>query len=601
VKSAFLFLVSVAIWAQSTEVKEIRFVFDPSPRVRPGESVAVQAQAWGDAIDKEGNRKQGRLRETAAMKVSPGQGAVSKPYRFQGKDEGKFVGSGSGGAGIFQSLSGQFTDKDTVLYTAPMQPGRYRIQAEKGQIRGQAEIEVTPSAPSNRPAENQDFSKEPDDNPYRRLAEKWAPFIAQETWWQPKADVPTRFDFDGDWTGDNNWENGDTGTSQAYVYYAAVETSTHWFLHYNFFHPRDYSDNCIFGTCHENDNEGVILTVRKDGSEFGRLELMETLAHNNVYSFANEPRIKKGAHNIDGKIEFKDGHPIVFIEAGGHGALGSDSSHSLYSASGDDFKTGTGMTFVYRGSAERARNGEDRNVGYDLISIEQTWWPRARQGGAKTFDAEYTYQPFGGRPGAGTKYMGSFLGRKHGANKAKPFWGWHDEKTRKGKVLNTGQWALDPAYAITKNVTYPSDLPVDLNYTYNPFLGVSQAPAPVATAPAAEPAQVPDSAPAGIVLPTEGTCQLEALIDGSVIINVRGASAVYEVQAGQPEKEASIGCNGEPPAKNLRVFEARKTRGRGQLKVLDRPSPANGFTARLQVDDPNRGADRYVVVIRWGL
>jgi hypothetical protein len=31
------------------------------------------------------------------------------------------------------------------------------------------------------------------------------------------------------------------------------------------------------------------------------------------------------------------------------------------------------------------------------------------------------------------------------------------------------------------------------------------------------------------------------------------------------------------------------------------PSAANGFTARVQVDDPSRGADRYVLVVRWKL
>ena len=61
--------------------------------------------------------------------------------------------------------------------------------------------------------------------------------------------------FDGDWRGDNNWDSADSGTSQAYVYYAAVETQTHWFLIYNLFHPRDYSDKCVAGTCHENGSD----------------------------------------------------------------------------------------------------------------------------------------------------------------------------------------------------------------------------------------------------------------------------------------------------------------------------------------------------------
>jgi hypothetical protein len=142
------------------------------------------------------------------------------------------------------------------------------------------QFEVDAAAPARRPEETKSFEPEqPGQDPYRRIAEHYSPFVAQETWFQPKADFLTRFDFDGDWRGDNNWDNLDAGSSQGYVHYAAVETATHVFLHYNFFHARDYSDNCVAGSCHENDNEGIILTVQKDGSEFGRLQVMETLAN----------------------------------------------------------------------------------------------------------------------------------------------------------------------------------------------------------------------------------------------------------------------------------------------------------------------------------
>ena len=44
-----------------------------------------------------------------------------------------------------------------------------------------------------------------------------------------------RFDLDGDWRGDNKLGSCRDRSSQGYVYYAAMETSTHWFLIYNFF------------------------------------------------------------------------------------------------------------------------------------------------------------------------------------------------------------------------------------------------------------------------------------------------------------------------------------------------------------------------------
>ena len=84
-----------------------------------------------------------------------------------------------------------------------------------------------------------------------------------------------------------------------------METSTHWFLVYNFFHPRDYDERCIAGTCHENDNEGLVLTVRKDGSRFGRLQVMETLAHNRIFSY----RVLSGGPPDAGRIaSLRRGH-----------------------------------------------------------------------------------------------------------------------------------------------------------------------------------------------------------------------------------------------------------------------------------------------------
>ena len=590
VRILIFLLSSLTAFAQSTEVKELKFRFDPEPRVRPGETVSIQVQVWGDSIAKDGTRTTGRLREAATAKVADGTGWLSKPYRYQGAEDVAFLNTSSSGfAQVFQSVSGQFVQKDAVLYTAPLQSGTYTVEAEARGIKGSTQIMVAVDAVSRITPEKTEFTAAVDTNRYRKHAEYWAPFVAQETWWQPKADIPTRFDFDGDWNGDNNWDNMDAGTSQAYVHYAAVETKSHWFLHYNFFHPRDYSDNCIAGTCHENDNEGIILTVRKDVGEFGALELMETLAHNNVYSYANDNRLRKGAHDIDAKIDFHDGHhPMVFLEAGGHGALAAGARTSTFSASRKEFTSGTGVTFFYTGTAERAKHGNDRNIGYDLISIEDTWWPRAKQAtNDRTFDAPYDYQPFGNRPGGGQRYSGSFLGRKQGVNKAKPFWGWHDERTRRGKILNTGQWALDPAYSVTKNITWPAAMPVDLEYVYNPYLGIGAVPGTGEKLPVA-----------GTV---EGSCQLEAVIDGSVIIALRGEAASYQIMAGQPEKDSSMGCNGVIPESSLAEFEVRKTKGRGTLKILEAPNTANSFTARVQIEDPARGADRYVIVVRWKL
>ena len=473
-------LCAAASLMAQVSVTGAKIVASPDARVRPFESIMLQVRVYGLRSNASGSEMGRLLRGGPKVTVASGGGWLSKPFKFPGKDDETFLQErASTFGGIFQSLTKDYVVQDTVLYTAPEKPGKYKVSAEIEGQKGELDIEVTPDAPSYKKPETVEFSGErPGADPYRTLADHWAPMFAQETWWQPKDDTPTRFDFDGDWQGDNNWDNMETGTSQAYIYYAAMETDTHWFLHYNAFHPRDYSDKCVVGTCHENDNEGLILTIRKDGSQFGSLELMETLAHNNVYSFTNDRGIGRNIHDIDGGIEFhQDTHPVVFVESGGHGIYGSTARQSAFRLSTDTFTAGTGITLVYKGKAERPRHANDRLVGYELLSIHDHWWTKACQQESgwqeRTFDEFLPYQPVGGRPTTPCRAIGTtFYGRKESSNKAKPFWGWHDNATNKKKALGVGQWALDPAYSVQQDVRFPVDKPVSLKYIYNPYLGI---------------------------------------------------------------------------------------------------------------------------------
>ncbi|MBI3683101.1 MAG: hypothetical protein HY235_22235, partial [Acidobacteria bacterium] len=485
----------------------------------------------------------------------------------------------------------------------------YTLENDTEGVKAQVKVTVDEKAPTNRKPEQVNFNSESrSGEPYRALAERYAPLLAQETWFQPKSDFPTRFDYDNDFIGDNNWDNLDKGTSQAYVYYAAMETATHWFLIYNVFHPRDYSDKCVAGSCHENDNEGLILAVEKNGSESGKLLTMETLAHNNVYSFTSERSIRNGVHDIDGRIDLYEGsHPVVFIESGGHGIYGAAlARNSRYNFARDEFTAGTGVTFVYKGAAERPKHPNDRKVGYDLLPILSHWWARAsRDRDQRMFDDFGPYEPLGGRPGIPFSRIGrAFLGRKESANKAKPFWGWHDVKTTKENVLAPGQWGLDPAYAVTRDLRFPADMAFSLDYVYNQYLGSAGT---VITA--ASPAIGPPGAESGAsilpgVLPSlaeaeEGWIEVQAVVDGSVVLHIEGQQATPEVLSGQPLSESKFQFSGPPPSVAGARWSLEKTSGRGQVKIVEEPSVGNGMTLKVRVDDPQRAADKYVFRVRW--
>jgi|YNPMSStandDraft_1061717.scaffolds.fasta_scaffold00223_10 hypothetical protein len=582
----------IARLGSKVPVTEIRLRTDPpGARVRPWETLVIQVLAYG-----QNGEEKVRLRRTgASLRVrQPGGGWLSKPFAFQGKDDEKFFEESPSRAwNIFAGASGQFVIKDAVLYTAPEKPGKYVVQAELEGKQAEIEIEVSENVPSRKKPESFDFPPYPSrDDPYRALAEHYAPLLAQETWFDPKADIPCRFDFDGDWHGDNNWDNLETGSSQAFIYYAAMETETHWFLVYNVFHARDYSDRCVVGTCHENDNEGVVLAVRKDGSPYGRLEVMETLAHNNIYSFTNNRRIRSGVHNIDGGIElYRDRHPAVFIESGGHGIYGTLSPQSRYSLARDEFLDGTGITFIYKGVPERPRHANDRMVGYDLLPVEREWWPRAEEGkwDARTFDDYFRYEPFGDRPGLSFRIGGAFFGRKEATNKARPFWGWFDSTTLKRKVLAVGQWGLDPAYALSRNLRFPADEPFSLDYVYNPYLGIDRRPSPV---------QPPTPSASG--RPAAAQIEIEAEVDGTVDILIQGDAVRFEVQSGQPVARPQARFGAPLPAQPGLALSVRKLAGRGRATLLEQPSPANNFTARIRVEDPRGGADFYRLRLEWG-
>ena len=305
--------------------------------------------------------------------------------------------------------------------------------------------------------------------PYRELAEYWAPKIVQDTDdSNHKADYLTRFDYDGDYIGNNNWENLDYYPVPGWIYYAVIETETHWFIFYALFHPRDWNDIPDAGAGeHENDMEGVMLVIRKVG-KFGYLELMETRAHMDYYQYINSScNIQEKGETIDGYVQFATGTsvqgggqiPIVFIEAKGH---------AVY-AYGDGGTPGGGdwVEYWYYGFAEEPSSGNDRNVSYNLIPIITTLWPyRFNIGNGKTYDKPFTYQ---GYRYSFTQYIGgAFDGSGPGAlspdDAANPPWGWDDDDFGD----NTGDFFFDPAYLVNEHFYMPE--PFSLTYVYNPYL-----------------------------------------------------------------------------------------------------------------------------------
>ena len=179
----------------------------------------------------------------------------------------------------------------------------------------------------------------------KEVAARFAPSFYQGMAGTGRFDDITNFDFDGDWIGDNNWEHAADKKYplRGHIYYSLTETTTHYFIHYAVFHPRDWkggektgrllSSTIREGTtlghqiqprgladdivlAHENDLEGCVVVAAKHGPalEDARIVLVETVAHNHYLRYAPPP-VPVGLKplRVDGD------HPLLYVEPKGHG------------------------------------------------------------------------------------------------------------------------------------------------------------------------------------------------------------------------------------------------------------------------------------------
>lgn len=310
-----------------------------------------------------------------------------------------------------------------------------------------------------------------------RLAAHWSPVWYQDTDSSSySADYIVAYDFDGDTRGDNNWDNltGASADLRAVVYYAVTATRTHWFILYADFHPRDWDENCQpipLGPdkCHENDMEGAVVVVRRDGSPHGRFELMYTEAHNDLHIFTNDGSIsaRHTRHLESAPVTWEDGsHPELYVESKGHGVCAlryNGSKHCKHPVAGDPppFPGGDGIVYRHAGSGagEVPTSGNDRDVGYALVPLETTLWARRKDicNDGCTFDKEMTYE--------GQTLGKAFDGDDHGDDKANPPWAWDDPDD--GPVYRGG-FFFRPAETVLTHLEVGGEW--SKTYLHNPYL-----------------------------------------------------------------------------------------------------------------------------------
>ncbi|MEZ6184765.1 MAG: hypothetical protein R3F62_07125 [Planctomycetota bacterium] len=222
------------------------------------------------------------------------------------------------------------------------------------------------------------------------LARRYAPWIYHEV--HPtcgRQDLPTRADFDGDLWGGNNWEHLADYALPPVVYYAALESETHWFLSYHLFHPRDWSYLRVgFNETHENDGENLQVVVEKAS---GRVLLLFTQAHffgrlhavpgGGVGAAAEAPVAEVLLLDDAGRPAPEGRHAGVFVEGYGHGIYGALDPALDLEVDPDGAARFPGAGVVLRPAAPGESTPEPDPlvsgavVPYRLASTRETFWP----------------------------------------------------------------------------------------------------------------------------------------------------------------------------------------------------------------------------------
>lgn len=160
------------------------------------------------------------------------------------------------------------------------------------------------------------------------LLYRFAPVLLQEAHADPgkrRRDVPLRADFDGNQRGNDNEESLRSGLHplHPHAYAAWVESRTHLFLTYSFFHALDWSPLPSFvpWAWHENDMESVQVVVRKSDSA---VILVAAQSHLWTSFAAPVGSPCKGDKLAKSPAVLASGtsggrHPVILSEWGGHG------------------------------------------------------------------------------------------------------------------------------------------------------------------------------------------------------------------------------------------------------------------------------------------
>ncbi len=325
---------------------------------------------------------------------------------------------------------------------------------------------------------------------HKNIALKYAPVLKQKvSRLNPRGDLITRVDLSGDLEGlVDNWAyvSDERNELPAAGYYSVVETSTHYFILYAFYHAQDWYDGDRLADKirkmfdeHVHDMEGALAVVTKRADEINeRVDAFMTISHVHFYCYAGwmkseleylypAARWENGIHGltegIDGGIwPMEDGDKrrfSLFSQAKGHGIRGDRKGWGSERQVIPYYPSLTESDMPDPGSIEDVVQGEQlfRDTRYRLIDIHEPGGLWENRDNPNVFQEN-------GKGQAAFVILGD--DGKRIAGSANPPWGWEDIDDRH----DCGMIALDPAKLV---YDYLDGFPeFSLDYVTNPYIGL---------------------------------------------------------------------------------------------------------------------------------
>jgi hypothetical protein len=308
-----------------------------------------------------------------------------------------------------------------------------------------------------------------------------------------RADFITRVDFAHPWSRIHNnwdavWERRGSGYRHkltGHGYYSVVETHTHYYLLFAFYHPQDWSafwknparSDPMETNQHVHDMEGCLAVVpKRKKPDAEEVEALVTISHRHFYSYAGRElggtpltgpyHVTGWSENLDGPIEMTDrfagrGEPLyrfkLFADSGGHAikatkkGWGNESRIVRYRPSST-----RGEAPKENGFAKEA-DAYFQTARYRMVSIFEPNGLWSKRDDRRVFRSDEASR---------AAFVEKIADGGLAAGRANPPWGWDDDDD----WHKAGDMAWDPASLVADYFSGLGEF--SRQYIHNRYIGV---------------------------------------------------------------------------------------------------------------------------------